>query len=100
MTISEILKAKGISDETIAAVLDEMKTNKIFTSSEENLDIRYGKLKTQHDGVTQDVYKRQLYGLRRTCPQGWPRWKRSLHPTKRPIWTARSRRDDFLHRRW
>jgi hypothetical protein len=55
MTIDEILKAKGISDETIAAVLDEMKTNKIFTASEENLDIRYGKLKTQHDGVAQQL---------------------------------------------
>lgn len=55
MTIDEILKAKGISDETIAAVLEEMKTNKIFTASEENLDIRYGKLKTQHDSVAQQL---------------------------------------------
>lgn len=55
MTIDEILKAKGISDETIAAVLEEMKTNKIFTASEENLDIRYGKLKTQHDSVAKQL---------------------------------------------
>lgn len=55
MNISEILKAKGISDETIAAVLDEMKQNKIFTASEENLDIRYGKLKTQHEGTTKQL---------------------------------------------
>lgn len=52
MTITEILKAKGVSDEIIAAVVEDMKTNKIFTASEENLDIRYGKLKTQHEGLT------------------------------------------------
>ena len=39
MTLNEILKAKGISDELITAVLDEMKANKIFTSAEENIDI-------------------------------------------------------------
>lgn len=55
MTIQEILKAQGVGDETITAVLEEMKTNKIFTASEENLDIRYGKLKTQHDGVAQQL---------------------------------------------
>ena len=55
MTIAEILKAKGISDEVAQAVLDEMKTHKIFTASEENLDVRYGKLKTQHDSVNQQL---------------------------------------------
>lgn len=55
MNISEILKAKGVSDDVIAAVLDDMKANKIYTASEENLDIRYGKLKTQHEGVTKQL---------------------------------------------
>lgn len=55
MTIAEILKAKGISDEIIQAVVDDMKANKIFTASEENLDVRYGKLKTQHDSVNQQL---------------------------------------------
>lgn len=55
MTIAEILKAKGISDELVQAVLDDMKTNSIFTASEENLDVRYGKLKTQHDSVNQQL---------------------------------------------
>ena len=55
MTIAEILKAKGISDELVQAVLDDMKNNKIFTASEENLDVRYGKLKTQHDSVNQQL---------------------------------------------
>lgn len=55
MTIAEILKAKGISDELVQAVLDDMKTNNIFTASEENLDVRYGKLKTQNDSVNQQL---------------------------------------------
>ena len=50
MTIAEILKAQGVSEDSITAVLDDMKTNKIYTASEENLDIRYGKLKTEHEG--------------------------------------------------
>lgn len=54
MTLVEILKAKGISDDIIKAVQDDMKANKIFTSAEENIDIRYGKLKTQHEAVTKE----------------------------------------------
>lgn len=52
MTLNEILKAKGLSDEDIESVIGEMKQNKIFTTSEENLDIRYGKLKGDHDALT------------------------------------------------
>ena len=52
MTLNEILQAKGITDDVIKAIAEEMKTNKIFTASEENLDIRYGKLKGQHDTAT------------------------------------------------
>lgn len=55
MTISEILKAKGISDDVIKGVLEDMKANKVFTASEENLDIRYGKLKSDHEGVTKQL---------------------------------------------
>lgn len=54
MTLTEILKAKGISDDIITAVQEEMKANKIFTSAEENIDIRYGKLKTQHEAVVKE----------------------------------------------
>lgn len=49
MNLIEILKAKGISEDIIQAVQEDMKTNKIYTASEENLDIRYGKLKTEHE---------------------------------------------------
>lgn len=50
MTINEILKAAGLDDAAITSVLDQMRANKIFTASEENMDIRYGKLKDQHAG--------------------------------------------------
>ena len=51
MTLQEILKAKGISDVDIESIMGEMKTNKIFTASEENMDIRYKKLKEDHDAL-------------------------------------------------
>lgn len=61
MTLQEILKAKGLTDEQIKEVVSEMKTNKIFTASEENLDVRYGKLKTDHDAlVTKDTESQKL----------------------------------------
>ena len=57
MTINEILKARGLDDTAINGVLDDLKANKLFFSSEENMDIRYGKLKTQHDGLNQQLTK-------------------------------------------
>ena len=59
MTLAELLKAKGIEEKTIAEIQEEMKSNKIFTASEENLDIRYGKLKTQHDGKLAELTEAQ-----------------------------------------
>ena len=59
MNISEILKAKGIADDVIQGVLADMKANKIFTASEENLDVRYNKLKTDHDGVNKQLTEAQ-----------------------------------------
>ena len=59
MTIAEILKAKGVADDVVQAILDDMKANKIFTSSEENLDIRYGKLKTEHEGKVKELTEAQ-----------------------------------------
>ena len=52
MTLEELLKEQGLSDEQINAVSAGMKENKIYTSSEENLDVRYGKLKEQHNTLT------------------------------------------------
>lgn len=55
MNLIEILKAKGVSDDLIQAIQEDMKANKVYTASEENLDIRYGKLKTQHEGVSKQL---------------------------------------------
>lgn len=55
MTLADILKAKGVSDDIAAAVLADMKTNNIFTASEENLDVRYGKLKGEHETATKQL---------------------------------------------
>lgn len=54
MTLAEILKANGIDEAVIKKALEDMKANKIFTASEENLDVRYGKLKTDHDAVIKE----------------------------------------------
>lgn len=54
MNLIEIMKAKGISDDIIKAVQEDMKANKIFTSAEENIDIRYKKLKDEHDAVIKE----------------------------------------------
>lgn len=59
MNIQEILKSKELTDEQINEIVTEMKTNKIFTASEENLDVRYGKLKTDHDGKLGELAEAQ-----------------------------------------
>jgi hypothetical protein len=48
MTLQEILKAQGLTDEQVKKVADEMKSNKIYTAGEENLDIRYKDLQDKH----------------------------------------------------
>ena len=63
MTLQEILKAKGLDDKAVESVIGEMKQNKIFTSNEENLDIRYNKLKTDFDSLILDDSHRKKYGL-------------------------------------
>lgn len=57
MTLQEILKSQGLSDDQIKSVVGEMKQNKIFTSGEENLDIRYNKLKGEHDSKIEELTK-------------------------------------------
>ena len=49
MTLQEILAAQNLNEEQIAAIEVAMKENKIFTSGEENIDIRYSKLKGEHE---------------------------------------------------
>lgn len=52
MTLQEILKAQGLTDEQIQTIGNEMKQNKIYTTSHENMDVRYPKLKADHDNLT------------------------------------------------
>ena len=52
MTLAELLKSQGLDDAQVTKIVSAMKENKIYTASEENLDVRYGKLKGQHDGLT------------------------------------------------
>ena len=59
MTFAEILKARGIEDSIAKAIMDDMKANKVFTASEENLDVRYGKLKTDHEGKVAELTEAQ-----------------------------------------
>ena len=59
MTLQEILKAQGLTDEQVEKVINGMKQNKIFTATEENLDTRYGKLKTDHETTTQQLTEAQ-----------------------------------------
>lgn len=55
MNLNEILRANGIDDELVSKILSDMKSNKIYTASEENLDIRYQKLKNEHGASAQTI---------------------------------------------
>lgn len=56
MTLIELLQQIfNATDEQTTAFSDAMKANKIFTASEENMDIRYGKLKTDHEAATKQL---------------------------------------------
>ncbi len=49
MTIKELLINAGIAAEQADQIIASMTENKIYTASEENLDVRYGRLKSDHD---------------------------------------------------
>ena len=55
MNLNEIFKAQGIEDNAVNAILAAMKENKIYTTNEENLDVRYGKLKTDFDSKSKEL---------------------------------------------
>ena len=50
----ELLKGAGVSD--VDGFLNQMKENKIFLSGEDNIDVRYGKLKTNHESVEKQLF--------------------------------------------
>lgn len=51
MDLQELLK-NYLEEDNVTKLLEEMKNNKIFTAKEENLDVRYGKLKEDFDALT------------------------------------------------
>lgn len=55
MNLNEIFKANGIENSVVNTILAAMKENKIFTASEENLDVRYGKLKNEHESKVNEL---------------------------------------------
>lgn len=59
MNFTEVLKAQGLTDEQIVKISAEMKSNKIYLASEENLDVRYNKLKLESEQNSQELAKSQ-----------------------------------------
>lgn len=59
MNFSEVLKAHGLTDEAIVKINADMKANKIFLAGEENLDVRYNKLKLESEQNSQELAKAQ-----------------------------------------
>lgn len=55
MTLEEILKAQGLSDEQIQKILGGMKENKIYTTTEEKIEERYNKLKEQKSALDEQI---------------------------------------------
>ncbi len=59
MNFTEILKAQGLTDEQIVKISADMKSNKVYLASEENLDVRYNKLKLESEQNSQELAKSQ-----------------------------------------
>lgn len=59
MNFIEILKQNGLSDDAIVKISAEMKSNKVYLASEENLDVRYNKLKLEAETDAQELAKSQ-----------------------------------------
>ena len=55
MNLLEILKANGIDDEVAGKITADMKANKVYTASEDNLDVRYSKLKNDYTASNQQI---------------------------------------------
>ena len=59
MTLAEILAAQNLNEEQIAAIEAAMKENKIYLADEENLSIRYNKLKEEKQAQDNELQKAQ-----------------------------------------
>lgn len=49
MTFQELLREQGVSDEQIGNIEGGMRENRMYLSSEENIDLRYTKLRNKHE---------------------------------------------------
>ena len=47
----ELLKKNGVSEETVEKVISEMATEKMYLTGQENMDVRYPKLKGDYDNL-------------------------------------------------
>lgn len=59
MNFLEILQANGIADELAVKITSEMKANKIYLANEENLDVRYNKLKVESEADKAELLESQ-----------------------------------------
>ena len=59
MNFLEILHANGITDDLAVKITSEMKENKIYLANEENLDVRYNKLKVESEADKSELLKAQ-----------------------------------------
>lgn len=55
MTFKEYLLSLGIEQEVASKAVEGMKENKFFLSAEENIDDRYNKLKSQKEGLDEQL---------------------------------------------
>ncbi|HEX3023435.1 MAG TPA: phage scaffolding protein [Lachnospiraceae bacterium] len=55
MSLAELLKAQGLTEEQITAITKAMGENKIYTTSLENADERYNKLKGQKEDAEKQL---------------------------------------------
>jgi predicted RNase H-like nuclease (RuvC/YqgF family) len=55
MKFEEVLKAQGLTDEQITAIIGAMTENKIFTTTEEKIEERYEKLKIKKEALQEEL---------------------------------------------
>lgn len=55
MDLREILREAGVEEKTIKQILTTMKAEKIYTTSEENADIRIKKFKEKQEALEEDL---------------------------------------------
>lgn len=57
MNIKDILTKHGVADEQVATVEEALAKEKVYLTKEENIDVRYNKLKEQFDSKNEELDK-------------------------------------------